>query len=71
MGVPCLSCRTLGGSTRAASGRFVVAKYFIVLGQEGRQLSRILRIGDSQWVPKPAPPIDLLIDGLQYRIDGK
>jgi hypothetical protein len=28
--------------------RFAVAKYFIVLGQEGRQLSRILRIGDSQ-----------------------
>jgi hypothetical protein len=51
--------------------RFAVAKYFIVLGQEGRQLSRILRIGDSQWVPKAAPPIDLLIDGLQYRIDGK
>ena len=51
--------------------RFAVAKYVIVLGQEGSQLSRILRIGDSQWVPRPAPPIDLLIDGLQYRIDGK
>lgn len=28
------------------------------------------RIGASV-VPRPAPPIDLLIDGLQYRIDGK
>ena len=28
--------------------RLAVAKYFIVRGQEGRKLSRILRIGDSQ-----------------------
>jgi hypothetical protein len=42
--------RTLDPKRRFLFVRFAVAKYFIVLGQEGRQLSRILRIGDSQQV---------------------
>jgi len=47
--------RHLDSKRRFVIVRFVVAKYLIVLGQEVRQLSRILRIDDQPIGAKASP----------------